>query len=97
MGLAVLPARLKNEMQVLAHRIVNNIDLDTDEVTSKHKAWAEEFLEHYENVNADNIDGIITFEVGKVFSRVLEDAGIFKRNEEGRAAFERFVNAVNNG
>ena len=95
MGLAVLPARLKSEMQVLADRIVNNIDLDTDEVTSKHKAWAEEFLKSYENVNADNIDSIIKFEIGKVFSKVLEDAGIFKRNEEGMAAFDRFVSAVN--
>ena len=95
MGLAVLPARLKDEMAELADAIVTGKDLRSTETLASHADWAEEFLTKYENVNADNVMDIIRTEVGIVFSEVLEDAGVYKCNEDGRAAFERFVAAVN--
>ena len=95
MGLAVLPARLKDEMAELADAIVTGKDLRSTETLASHADWAEEFLTKYENANADNVMDIIRTEVGIVFSEVLEDAGVYKCNEDGRAAFERFVAAVN--
>mgnify|MGYP007003811086 CR=1 FL=1 len=56
--------------------------------------WAEEFLKRYPQVNADNIHPIIRKEIGSVFSRVLEDAGVYKRTPEGKAAFLRFIESL---
>lgn len=95
MGLAVLPARLKNEMKILGERIVAGEDLRAFEETEKHADWAEEFLKNYDNVTADNVDDIIKAEIGKVFATVLEHAGVYKRDENGKAAFLRFVDCVN--
>ena len=95
MGLAVLPARLKEEIKVLGEKIVAGEDLRASEVTEKHADWAEEFLKNYNNVTAENIEDIIKSEIGKVFAVVLEHAGVYKRDENGKAAFLRFVEAVN--
>ena len=95
MGLAVLPARLKDEMAELADAIVTGKDLRSTDTLASHADWAEEFLAKYDNVSADNVMDIIRTEVGHVFSEVLEDAGVYKCNAEGREAFERFVSAVN--
>lgn len=95
MGLAVLPARLKNELNALADAIVNGKDLRADKATAIHAEWAEGFLPAYGTVNAENIMSILEAEVGKVFATVLEHAGVFKRTEEGFAAFMRFVESVN--
>jgi UDPglucose--hexose-1-phosphate uridylyltransferase len=95
MGLAVLPARLKEEIKILGEKILAGEDLRADEVTEKHADWAEEFLKNYDKVTAENIDDIIKSEIGKVFAKVLEHAGVYKRDENGKAAFLRFVDAVN--
>lgn len=95
MGLAVLPARLKAELEAVADAIINGKDLRADELTEKHADWAEEFIGRYDNINADNIDGIIRDEVGKTFAAVLEHAGVYKRNADGEAAFMRFIESVN--
>lgn len=95
MGLAVLPARLKAELEAVADAIVNGKDLRADELTEKHADWAEEFTGRYENINAGNIDGIIRDEVGRTFAAVLEHAGVYKRTAEGEAAFMRFIESVN--
>jgi UDPglucose--hexose-1-phosphate uridylyltransferase len=95
MGLAVLPARLKDEMAELADAILTGKDLRSTETLASHADWAESFLPKYTGVNADNIMDIIRTEIGHVFSEVLEDAGVFKCTDEGRAAFARFVEAVN--
>ncbi|MBR1392579.1 MAG: UDP-glucose--hexose-1-phosphate uridylyltransferase [Ruminococcus sp.] len=97
MGLAVLPARLKNEMSELAKAILEGRNLRDDEVLSKHADWAEEFLSRYDSITEDNIDGIIRNEIGTVFSKVLEHAGVYKRDELGRAGFLRFAEYVNKG
>ncbi len=94
MGLAVLPPRLKPELEALADAIVTGKDLRTDELTASHADWAEEFIKEYDEINAENAMSIIETEVGKVFAKVLEHAGVYKRNEEGKAAFLRFIESV---
>lgn len=96
MGLAVLPARLKSEMQLLAQKIVAKEDLYAEETIAKHAPWVESFLPHYSNVNASNIEDILQKEISKVFAKVLEHAGVYKCTETGRKAFLRFTEAVNN-
>ena len=94
MGLAVLPARLNQEMAQLREAILIGRDLRGDEVLEKHADWAEEFLTRYEKVDAFNIDEILHREIGLVFEQVLEDAGVYKRTPEGRKAFERFLAVI---
>ena len=91
MGLAILPARLKDEMAQLQQAILEGADIRNNEVLEKHADWVDEFLPKYDNINADNIDDIIKQEIGNVFMEVLEDAGVYKRTEEGQQAFERFI------
>lgn len=90
MGLAVLPARLKGELARLGEVLVSGGDPAEDEVLAKHAAWAAELRGRYD-FTADNVDGILRDEVGKVFMQVLEHAGVFKCDEKGREAFLRFV------
>jgi UDPglucose--hexose-1-phosphate uridylyltransferase len=91
MGLAVLPARLKNELELLQTFILEGRDIRADETLAKHADWVDEFLPLYSDINADNIGHILQQEVGKVFCQVLEDAGVYKCTEEGREAFRRFI------
>ena len=93
MGLAVLPARLKNELQELEELLVSGGDLYASETAAKHAPWAEELKTRY-TFNAENTADILRQEVGVVFSKVLEHAGVFKRDEAGRAAFLRFAESV---
>ena len=94
MGLAVLPSRLKGELADLAEALVAGKDIAGDEVLGKHAAWAEGLKQQY-TFTADNALDIILQETGKVFAAVLEDAGVYKNTEEGRAAFLKFVDTVN--
>ena len=96
MGLAVLPARLKNEMQQLADVLVTKgvSAVRSDPVLEKHADWAEEFCSR-RTVNADSVHEGIRDEIGKVFAKVLEHAGVYKRTPEGEAAFDRFVEYLN--
>ena len=95
MGLAVLPARLKDEMEKLAEAILAGSDIRKDEVLEKHADWVDAFLPNYSEVNRDNIMEILHKEIGDVFMRVLEDSGVYKRTPEGQAAFDRFVKVLN--
>ena len=94
MGLAVLPARLKEEMALLKEAILTGADLRADQVLAKHADWVEEFKPKYEQIDASNIDQIIQEEIGLVFMEVLEDAGVYKRTPEGQEAFDRFVTSL---
>ncbi|MBQ7954665.1 MAG: UDP-glucose--hexose-1-phosphate uridylyltransferase [Lachnospiraceae bacterium] len=94
MGLAVLPARLKEEMAQLKKAMLQGADLRADEVLEKHADWVEEFTVKYEKIDASNIDKIVEEEIGLVFMQVLEDAGVYKRTESGRLAFDRFVKSI---
>ena len=89
-----LPPRLKDELEALADAIVSGKNLRENPLTAGHADWAEEFIALYSDINADNVTDIIRAEVGKVFATVLEHAGVFKRDENGFAAFERFIEAV---
>ncbi len=94
MGLAVLPARLKAEMASLKEAILSGSDLRADETLNKHADWVDAFRPKYSDINKDNIDEIIQNEIGEVFMHVLEDAGVYKRTEEGQKAFDRFVSSL---
>ncbi len=94
MGLAVLPARLKNELAQLEQAILSGSDLRADEVLAKHADWVDELKQRH-TFTAENIHEILLQEVGAVFAEVLENAGVFKRDEAGKAAFARFIQFVN--
>ena len=91
MGLAVLPARLKEEMELLAEYLVEGKNPAENEVLEKHAAWVAEFAPKYEKITKENVMDILHEEVGQVFVHVLEDAGVYKCTEEGREAFRRFL------
>ena len=94
MGLAVLPARLKDEMAQLKKAILAGEDLRGNETLEKHADWVEEFMPRYETIDASNIDQIIQKEIGLVFMEVLEDAGVYKRTPEGQEALDRFLRSL---
>lgn len=94
MGLAVLPARLKGEMERLAEAVLSGADLRGDEELAKHADWVEEFLPKYPSVDQNNIMEILHGEIGNVFMEVLEDAGVYKRDDAGQAAFDRFLSTL---
>ena len=93
MGLAVLPARLKDELAQLAALLCSGGDLYADEATAKHAPWAEE-LKTRHDFSKEDAEAVLRQEVGQVFMHVLEDAGVFKRDEAGQAAFLRFAESV---
>ena len=104
MGLAVLPARLKDEMAALEQAILDGAEIREDEVLAKHADWVEEFLPKYGFIAGSGLEGeitpeklheIIQTEIGLVFKEVLLDAGVYKCTEEGRKAFRKFVDTVN--
>ena len=95
MGLAVLPARLKGEMEELKAAMLAGKNLREDELLEKHADWVEEFWDKYEKIDETNIDDILRHEIGHVFMEVLTDSGVYKRNEEGQRAFDRFIASVN--
>ena len=94
MGLAVLPARLKEELELLEEYILSGKDIASNEKIEKHAAWVAEFLPKYEKLDKDNIQEVLRKEVGNVFVHVLEDAGVYKCTPEGREAFMRFINTL---
>ena len=94
MGLAVLPARLKDELAALAEGLLSGADLSADARTASHAQWAAEVQARHPELCEENVESILQQEVGAVFCGVLEDAGVFKRTEEGRAAFLRFVSTL---
>ena len=93
MGLAVLPARLKKEMALLETAILNGADLASDETLQKHAAWVASFRDQY-TFTAENTQSILQKEIGAVFAKVLEHAGVFKRDAAGQAGFDRFLQTL---
>ena len=91
MGLAVLPSRLKKEMELLAECLVENKPMENYEELQKHIDWVHDFMPKYNKINQDNVMDILKEEIGQVFVKVLEDAGVYKCTEEGRKAFQRFI------
>lgn len=93
MGLAVLPARLKNELSAVAQKLIDGEDLTADSMTSAHAKWAMKIAGEY-NITKENVMDILKHETGLVFAKVLEQAGVYARNEEGKKAFFRFIESV---
>ncbi|MEE1031887.1 MAG: UDP-glucose--hexose-1-phosphate uridylyltransferase [Ruminococcus sp.] len=93
MGLAVLPARLKGEIQGLCKAIVEGADLRADAELEKHADWVDELKAKY-TFTAENVEDILKKEIGVVFAQVLEHAGVYKCTEEGRAAFMKFIEQI---
>lgn len=94
MGLAVLPARLKGELEELADALVSGKEIRSNENLEKHADWVEEFLPKYEKIDSSNVQEILQKEVGLVFMKVLEHAGVYKCDEKGRADFRKFIDTL---
>lgn len=95
MGLAVLPARLKDELNEISNLLLNGVeDISNNEKLIHHANWYKDIVLNYNNIEKENVDRILRDEVGKKFSTVLEHTGVFKRNEKGISAFNKFINAL---
>lgn len=94
MGLAVLPSRLKDELEHLKKAMTQDRDISGDEELGKHADWVKELKAKYGSFEDDTVDKVLQDEVGLVFGRVLEHAGVYKRTPEGQAAFARFIESV---
>ena len=97
MGLAILPGRLKKEMADLKAALLNGEDLRANDELAKHADWADGFMKRHPKFNADNAEEIIQFEIGQVFAKVLECAGVYKCTAEGREHLKKFLTEVQNG
>ncbi len=94
MGLAVLPARLSKEIKLLEKAILAKQPLENDEALASHAEWAKGIIKAYPDMNESNITHILEQEIGKVFMKVLEDAGVFKRDAFGKEAFAKFIKSL---
>lgn len=92
MGLAVLPARLKDELECLKLCLLKKKCIDDLESLKKHKEWFE-YLQTLE-FDEQSIDEFIEKEVTKKFVSVLENAGVYKMNQKGKEGFTRFVDSL---
>lgn len=95
MGLAVLPARLKDEFNIIKKYLIDGVkDISNDEIVSKHSSWYNYITNKYSSITSDNVDKIIQDEVGLKFQEVLSHAGVFKRDIKGLSAFDNFINTL---
>ncbi|WP_296848125.1 UDP-glucose--hexose-1-phosphate uridylyltransferase [Treponema sp.] len=96
MGLAILPGRLKTELSELTAALKEGRDISSDESLAKHSDWVAELKQKYDfaSLSPDKIDGILKDEIGHVFSKVLEHAGVYKYTEEGKTAFKKFIETL---
>ena len=94
MGLAVLPARLKEEMELLGEYLVEGKAISSNETIAKHADWADQFKHKYDLFTKENVTGILQEEIGQTFVKVLEDAGVYKCTSEGREAFLKFIKSL---
>ena len=93
MGLAVLPARLKDELSLLRDCLIQEKKIEDYDVLLKHQLWYEELNAENEITN-ENVDDILSLALTKKFVNVLEDAGVFKMNDEGIDSFIHFVESM---
>ena len=94
MGLAILPSRLKMEMELLIKAILEGKEISNDALLGKHAEWIHKIMNHYEFIDEKHIKEVLQKEMGLVFLRVLEDAGVFKRDEAGFRAWDRFLHTL---
>lgn len=96
MGLAILPPRLKEELKLLSDYILNDKNINHNEKIKKHAQWVQNFLPKYKNINNNNIEKILKREISQSFLEVLKNCGVFKRDQKGMRAFEKFINTLQN-
>ena len=94
MGLAVLPSRLKGELELLKEYLIQGKEPSENEELKKHADWAKEIIKKYGKITKENADDIIKKETGEAFLKTLEAAGVFKRGEKGKKAFKRFTDTL---
>ena len=94
MGLAVLPARLDKEMILLEECLLEKQPVNKYDELKKHESWVDEILRKHTVITKENVREILQTEIGEIFVKVLEDAGVYKCTEAGRKAFERFMRAL---
>ena len=99
MGLAVLPGRLEKELDIIANILCGELDYNREEAErnneiNKHIPWIEKMLRENSSLNYIEAKELLKKEVGFIFSKVLEDAGVFKRNKKGQAGLDKFLNQV---
>ena len=94
MGLAVLPSRLKGEMEELADCILRGGNISDYDNIAKHEEWVNSFKDKYNNISEENIMSILEKEIGEVFVKILENTGVFKCTPEGRKAFCKFIDCL---
>ena len=87
MGLAILPSRLKTELEEVEKYLLGI----SNSIADYHLTWANELRENYSLITEQEVSKIVQYEVGQVFARVLEDAGVYKYDEKGREAFMKFI------
>lgn len=96
MGLAVLPGRLKDELEVVKQALVaRDANMLEEAGLEKHLPWLNEMLTRYESVAADEAMSVIETEVGKKFVEILECCGVYKLTDEGLEGIQRFINTIN--
>ncbi|MDE6024594.1 MAG: UDP-glucose--hexose-1-phosphate uridylyltransferase [Lachnospiraceae bacterium] len=95
MGLAVLPARLKGDIEEIKNALLEKKDLHNMPNIEKHANWVNSFIDKYDTIDAENVERILQDEIGKVFKSILECAGVYKQDEAGQTAFLRFIEYVN--
>ena len=92
-----MPSRLAEELSAVENALLSGKDLNDNTQTAAHAEWAKKILQNHPDFSKENASDIVRAEVGKVFEQVLLDAGVFKRNEAGRQAFDKFVYTLTEG
>lgn len=91
--MAILPGRLKKELEAVEEKLLSGEDMTEDSLTKSHAKWAADIAANYE-ITAENVKEIDRKRLELSFQKILEQAGVYKRTPEGKEAFLRFINQV---
>lgn len=99
MGLAILPGRLSSELDGIKGILTGKRPYRRDCLNNeqdplcKHAEWIREMVGRYGTGLTDiDAEKVLKDQVGNIFLRVLLDAGVFKKDRDGKEAFVRFMN-----
>ncbi len=95
MGLAILPSRLKIELDIIRKYLLQGEKhISKDKIVLKHSQWYNDMINKYSTFTLENVDNILKNEIGLKFLEVLFHSGVFKRDTKGLAAFDNFINRL---